>query len=61
MTGRVKRWRDGNMRLRWCTAGLLRAEERFRRIKGHKQLPRIVAALERIANPQPLDDRKKTA
>jgi transposase-like protein len=61
VTGRVKRWRDGNMRLRWCTAGLLRAEERFRRVKGHKQLPLLVAALERLANPQPLDERKKTA
>jgi putative transposase len=61
VTGRVKRWRDGNMRLRWCTAGLLRAEERFRRIKGHKQLPLLLAALEQMTNPQPLDERKKTA
>jgi transposase-like protein len=61
VTGRVKRWRDGDMRLRWCTAGLLRAEERFRRVKGHKQLPLLVAVLERLANPQPLDERKKTA
>jgi transposase-like protein len=61
VTGRVKRWRDGNMRLRWCTAGLLRAEERFHRVKGYKQMHLLVAALERIANPQPLDERKKTA
>jgi putative transposase len=61
VTGRVKRWRDGDMRLRWCTAGLLRAEEGFRRIKGHKQLPLLVAALERFSNPQPLDARKKSA
>lgn len=61
VTGRVKRWRDGNMRLRWCTAGLLRAEERFRRVKGYKQMHLLVAALERLANPQPLDERKKTA
>jgi hypothetical protein len=61
VTGRVKRWRDGDMRLRWCTAGLLRAEVGFRRIKGHKQLPLLVAALERLSNPKPLDARKKTA
>ena len=61
VTGRVKRWRDGDMRERWCTAGLLRAEERFRRIKGHKQLHLLVAALERLTNPQPLDERKQTA
>jgi transposase-like protein len=61
VTGRVKRWRDGNMRLRWCTAGLLRAEERFRRVKGYKQLPLLLAALEEFSNPQPLDERKRTA
>lgn len=29
LTARVKRWRDGDMRQRWCTAGLLRAESKF--------------------------------
>jgi transposase-like protein len=61
VTARVKRWRDGDMRERWCTAGLLRAEEGFRRIKGHKQLHLLLAALQRLANTQPLDERKKTA
>jgi len=59
VTARVKRWRDGNMRLRWCTAGLLRAEEGFRRVKGHKQMPLLVEALDIIQ--QPLDAQKKTA
>ena len=45
LTNRVKRWRDGNMKLRWCTAGLLRAEENFRRIKGYRELPQLTAAL----------------
>lgn len=45
LTRRVKRWRDGTMKLRWCTAGLLRAEENFRRIKGYRDLPRLIAAL----------------
>ena len=27
VTARVTRWRDGDMRRRWCAAGLLRAEE----------------------------------
>jgi putative transposase len=45
LTGRVKRWRDGDMKLRWCTAGLLRAEQRFRRIKGYREIPRLTAAL----------------
>ncbi|MCP4960053.1 MAG: IS256 family transposase [Actinomycetia bacterium] len=44
----VKRWRDeGDMRRRWCAAGLLEAERRFRRLRGHKQMPQLVAALRR--------------
>lgn len=45
LTNRVKRWRDGDMKLRWCTAGLLRAEQRFRRIKGYREIPQLLAAL----------------
>jgi hypothetical protein len=41
----------GDMRLRWCTAGLLRAEESFRRVKGHKQMHFLVEALDRIVPP----------
>src|SRR6516162_5732888 len=36
VTSRVTRWRDGDMRLRWCVAGLLRAESKFRRAKGYR-------------------------
>ena len=43
--GRVKRWRGGTMILRWVTAGLLEAEQGFRRLKGAKDLPQLVAAL----------------
>ncbi|MCC7084929.1 MAG: IS256 family transposase, partial [Pirellulales bacterium] len=39
VTRRVKRWRDSDMRERWCVAGLLDAESRFNRIQGHKHLP----------------------
>jgi len=46
VTARVKRWRDGDMRRRWCTAGLLRAEEKFRRVKGYKQIPLLINALD---------------
>jgi transposase-like protein len=46
LTNRVKRWRDGDMRQRWCATGLMRAEEKFRRIKGYKQIPQLVAALD---------------
>jgi transposase-like protein len=46
VTARVTRWRDGEMRRRWCVAGLLRAESRFRRVKGHRALPTLIKALE---------------
>ena len=45
----VKRWRDGDMRKRWTAAGMLVAEEQFRRIIGYKDLARLVIAIERHA------------
>lgn len=42
---RVKRWRGGRMMLRWCAASMLDASTRFRRIKGHAEMPKLVAAL----------------
>lgn len=47
----VTRWRDGHMVLRWTAAGMLNAERSFRRIKGYKQMPDLVAALHRHAHP----------
>ncbi len=40
----VKRWRDGQMALRWCAAGMGEAAEQFRRVNVH--LPALRAALE---------------
>ena len=48
----VTRWRDGHMVLRWTAAGMLNAERSFRRIKGYKQMPQLVAALHRHAHPE---------
>ncbi len=42
----VKRWRDGNMALRWCAAGMVEAGKQFRRVNGHLHLPKLRAALE---------------
>ena len=47
----VTRWRNGQMVLRWTAAGMLNAERSFRRIKGYKQMPQLVDALSRHANP----------
>ncbi len=46
-SGNVKRWRDGQMALRWCAAGMIEAEKQFRRVNGHLHLPALRAALER--------------
>jgi transposase-like protein len=41
----VKRWKDGEMVRRWTAAGMLNAERSFRRVKGCKDMPTLVAAL----------------
>jgi putative transposase len=43
----VKRWRDGQMALRWCAAGMVEAGKQFRRVNGHLHLRTLRAALER--------------
>jgi putative transposase len=45
VTRNIKRWRDGDMRRRWIGLGLVRAAERFRRIKHHRELDALVIAL----------------
>jgi putative transposase len=42
----VKRWRDGQMTLRWCAAGMVEASTQFRRVNGHLHLRALRAALE---------------
>ena len=42
----VKRWRDGDMRKRWTAAGMLLAEQQFRRIIGYRDLAKLVIAIE---------------
>lgn len=61
VTRRVKRWRDDDMRERWCVAGLLDAERRFNRVKGHKYLPQLLAALDRLVASPTLDLKRKQA
>src|SRR5665647_2216043 len=41
----VKRWQDAKMALRWTGAAMLEAAKGFRRLKAHKQLPTLRAAL----------------
>lgn len=61
VTRRVKRWRDGDMRQRWCVAGLLDAESRFNRVKGHRHMKTLLEAIDRSVHSETLDDRRKRA
>jgi transposase-like protein len=57
----VKRWQDGDMRKRWTAAGMLVAEQQFRRIIGYRDLAKLVIAVERhalLAAPTKLDRRE---
>ena len=51
----VKRWRDARMALRWTATAMLEAEKSFRRLKAHKQLPILRAALLRHQQALPGD------
>jgi transposase-like protein len=42
----VKRWRSASMAMRWTVAAMQEAARGFRRLKAHKQLPTLRAALE---------------
>jgi putative transposase len=46
---RVKRWRNATMVLRWAATGLVKAEQRFRRVKGHASMTSLVQALDHDA------------
>jgi len=47
----VKRWRDGQMALRWCAAGMVEAEKQFRKVNGFLHLPALRAALDDYIAP----------
>lgn len=46
ITGRVKRWRGDDMVQRWAVASLIRAEKKFKRVKGYKEIPKLTATLQ---------------
>jgi putative transposase len=61
----VKRWHDAKMALRWTAAGMMEAAKGFRRLKAHKQLPLLLAALmahqARHTIPATLEQQAKAA
>ena len=50
-TRNVKRWRDGHMIQRRVASALVEAEKHFRRVRGCRDLPRLLAALDAVAPP----------
>jgi len=45
VSGRVTRYRDAHMAMRWVAAGFLEAEKAFRRLRGHQSLPSLILAM----------------
>jgi len=45
----VKRWRDWQMELRWCAAGMVEAGKQFRRVNDHLYLQSLRNTLEKVA------------
>jgi putative transposase len=60
-TGRVTRWRDGQMALRWTAAALLSMEKRMRRIMGYQQLWILEAHLQNLDSQEELAQERKRA
>jgi len=60
-TGRVTRWRDGQMVLRWTAAALVTLEKRMRRIMGHQQLWILAAKLQEQNQEQGVARKVKSA
>ena len=56
----VKRWRDGVMVMRWVAAALREAQAHFRRVRGHRDLKHLAAALTALRTKE-LDKKAKKA
>jgi putative transposase len=56
----VKRWQNGDMCLRWTAAGMLEAEQQFRKIIGYPDLAKLAVAVERDAAARRAADTPST-
>ena len=59
-TRNVKRWRDGQMVLRWIATSLDQASRGFRAVRGYRDMKRLVATLAQ-AVPSASADKLKVA
>jgi len=57
--GRVRRWRDGAMVLRWAASAFLASEKSFRRLMGCQQLWMLQARLDESQTEETMDGRQK--
>jgi putative transposase len=57
----VKRRRGEDMIRRWIALGVAEAQRKFRRVKGHQQMPAPVAALRPTTTEPPLGEKSKVA
>ncbi len=56
-TRNVRRWRDGRMLVRWIASALEEARRSFRRVRGYKDIAKLIRALDRRA----MDTKKEVA
>ena len=56
----VRRWRYASMMLRWIGTGLHEAQKQFRRLRGFRDMKRLVAALDRVITSG-VEQRKQVA
>jgi putative transposase len=61
VTGRICRWRDSEMVLRWMASAYLEAEKSFRRIQGYRDLWVLSTALGRARSTSQVDLNSKAA
>lgn len=60
----VRRWDGGQMILRWVAVALVEASKTFRKLRGHKNMPKLVAALrahDARLKPATIDRSRKAA
>jgi len=57
--GRVRRWQNGSMVLRWAASAFLAAEQRFKKIMGHKDLWMLKAYLDETNEKEKLESQRK--
>jgi len=54
----VKRWQGGSMVVRWVSAAIVEAEKKFRRVKGWRDIEKLIRALETKEQKQEADVKR---